>query len=378
MSDHIESRAETDDSLGLTSAEAAVHELRTSVEQRLDNELRAIGERLEAVELRSSRPGATRQAEAETGEPIEVRAFANFCRYGREALSAEEQRALAVGEATGGETLVPDQFMAEIVRNLVQFSPMRQLARVSQASSTNIKLPRRTAALQAGWVAEGAGNTPSEPTYGQHAIEIFEARVHTDVSNALLEDSAFDMGSELARDFAEEFARLEGAAFVGGNGTTQPEGFLTSSDFDTEEAGGAAIDADDLIDLYHAVPSVFAGRGAWIMNRATMAAVRKLKSSTSGEYLWAESLAAGNPPTILGRPVIEVPDMPDVDADAVPLAFGDWSAGYRVFDRTGLTILRDPYSRGANSEVRFLARRRVGGLLVNAEAVKGLAMPSGT
>jgi len=280
-------------------------------------------------------------------------------------------RTLQVGAATGGETLVPEQFMREIVRNLVEFSPMRQVARISQATSSTVKLPRRTAGLSAGWVAEGDANTASDPTYGAHDITIFEARVHTDISNQLLEDAAFDMGAELARDFAEEFGRLEGAAFVNGNGTSQPEGLLTSSDFATDSATGTL--EDDIVDLFHAVPSVFAQRGAWGMSRATMSAVRKLKSS-NGEFLWAESLTPGNPPTLLGRPVVEFPDLPDIGASGtiVPIVFGDWQTAYRIFDRVGLSVLRDPFSRSANSEVRFLARRRVGGKLVQAEAIRGL------
>lgn len=376
---NTEQQAGLEDPLGLTSATAAVEELRAGFEafrEEKSAETRKLAERLEQIETRLNRPGIQTASRDDKGD-LEMRAFAKFARYGREALSAEEQRTLSTDPSPGtaGATLVPEQFLNELVRNLVEYSPMRQVARVQQVSGSPIKLPRRTAALQAAWVAEGSQSSSSEPTYGQHSVDVHEARVFVDVSNQLLEDSAFDLASELARDFAEEFGRLEGAAFVSGNGTTAPEGFLTSSEFETEEASGAAISADDLIDLFHAVPSTFASRGTWLMNRATMGAVRKLQSDV-GTYLWADSIAPGNPATILGRPVVEMPDMPDVDAEAVPIAFGDWNAGYRIFDRIGLSVLRDPYSRGDYSEVRFLARRRVGGLLVNAEAVKGLAMPA--
>ena len=376
---NTEQQAGLEDPLGLTSATAAVEELRAGFEafrEEKSAETRKLAERLEQIETRLNRPGIQTASRDDKGD-LEMRAFAKFARYGREALSAEEQRTLSTDPSPGtaGATLVPEQFLNELVRNLVEYSPMRQVARVQQVAGSPIKLPRRTAALQAAWVAEGSQSSSSEPTYGQHSVDVHEARVFVDVSNQLLEDSAFDLASELARDFAEEFGRLEGAAFVGGSGNGQPEGFLTSSEFETEEASGAAISADDLIDLFHAVPSTFASRGTWLMNRATMGAVRKLKSD-QGNYLWADSIAPGNPATILGRPVVEMPDMPDVDAEAVPIAFGDWNAGYRIFDRIGLSVLRDPYSRGDYSEVRFLARRRVGGLLVNPDAVRGLAMPA--
>ena len=105
--------------------------------------------------------------------------------------------------------------------------------------------------MTAGWVAETAQHALSEPAYGQQEIPIFEARVSTEVTNELLEDAAFNLSAELAADFAEEFGRLEGEAFVSGNGTTEPEGFLTSTAF-TTSAGGAALDADDVIGLYYA------------------------------------------------------------------------------------------------------------------------------
>src|SRR5690554_821102 len=254
MPQTYETRAEPiDDSLGLTSATAAVEELRTAVErhrqeqdERLQQELRSMSERLEAIEVRANRPGATTENRSDE-TPLEMRAFVNFARHGREALSADEQRALATDGATAGATLVPEQFLAELVRNLVEYSPMRQVARVQQVAGSPIKLPRRTAALQAAWVDEGDQASASQPTYGQHSIDAHEARVFVDVSNQLLEDSAFDLASELAQDFAEEFGRLEGAAFVGGSGDGQPEGFLTSTAFTTAEAAGAAITADDLI-----------------------------------------------------------------------------------------------------------------------------------
>jgi HK97 family phage major capsid protein len=191
------------------------------------------------------------------------------------------------------------------------------------------------------------------------------------VTNQLLEDSAFDLGAELSRDFAEEFARLENVAFVSGNGTTEPEGFRTSSSFVTT---GGAITADSLIDLYHSVPSVYASRGTWLMPRSVMATARKLKTTGTGVYLWTESLQPGNPATILGRPVVEAPDLTSTGSPSpAPVAFGDWSRAYRIFDRVGLEVLRDPYTAARRSIVVFHARRRVGGALVDGQAIRGLS-----
>jgi HK97 family phage major capsid protein len=287
-----------------------------------------------------------------------------------------ERKVLSVGgpgsPELGGANLVPEFFVREIIRNLVLVSPMRQIARVQTVSSTPVLLPKRTTNLAAAWVAETAQHGADEPTFVQLSIPVFEARVTSEVSNQLLEDSAFDLAAELARDMALEFARLEGQAFMTGNGTSQPFGILADSSFtSTITTGTGVLNADNIIDLFHAVPSIYAQNGTWLMTRATMGTVRKSKTSGTGVYLWTESLQPGNPPSILGRPVVEMPGLTLAASPQVQvIAFGDWSA-YRIFDRVGLDILRDPYSRARNSVVAFHARKRVGGALANAEAVRG-------
>jgi HK97 family phage major capsid protein/HK97 family phage prohead protease len=363
------------------AAEPAVAELPTEVLSRIAavetkaNTVDEIAARIDKIETRLSRPGAPR-IEVREDPQAETKAFVRWCRRGWDGMGDLEKKILGASTATSPSTqgwqLVPEQFLTELQKNLVEFSPMRQVARVQQVGGSPVKLPKRTANLAAGWVAETSEHSVSEPVYGQQEIPIFEARVSTEVTNALLEDSAFNLASELAQDFAEEFARLEGAAFVLGNGTTQPQGFLISSDF-TTISGGAALDSDDLITLYHSLASVYASRGTWLMRRETIGSVRKLTATGTGTYLWSDSLQPGNPPTLLGRPVVEMPDMPILGSPAeVLVAFGDWSRAYRVFDRIGLEVLRDPYSLARNSIVTFHARRRVGGALVDGAAVKGL------
>ncbi|RWF80816.1 MAG: phage major capsid protein, partial [Mesorhizobium sp.] len=128
--------------------------------------------------------------------------------------------------------------------------------------------------------------------------------------------------------------------------------------------------ADTLIDTFYALSAWYRNRGVWMMNGSTLAAVRKLKDGTTGAFLWAPGLAAGQPETILGRPVIEDPTMDSVGAAAEPIVFGDIASAYRIFDRVGRSILRDPYSQATSGLVRFQARRRTGGALVLAEALR--------
>jgi HK97 family phage major capsid protein len=367
---------EPDDDPDLAAATRALEQLRQDWQEFRDaaptaEQIIALNRRLDELERRSQRPGATAAtATAVEQAELETRAFASYLRRGRDHMTADEVRAL---NTTDDGAVVPETFIAELIRNLVEMSPMRQVARVMQVSGSPVLLPKRTGELTAAIVAEGADAATTEPTYGQQSVTVYEARCFVDISNALLEDSAFDMSSELAFDFSEEFGRLEGQMFVNGTGSGQPQGFTVSSDFTT--ITGTADLADDLIDLFHSVPSFYARRGTWLMNRATMGEVRKAKTSGTGVYLWADSLAPGNPPTLLGRPIVEMSDIATIGVGSPTsksIAFGDWSQAFRVLDRVGLTVLRDPYSVAVKSQTRFHARRRFGGALVKGEAVKGL------
>jgi HK97 family phage major capsid protein/HK97 family phage prohead protease len=329
--------------------------------------------RLDKIETRLARP-STRVETKEDQAELETKAFLNWCRKGNEGLTELERKTLSTittSPGTGGWNLVPETFLRELMRNLVEFSPMRSVARVQQVSGNPVILPKRLNTMAAQWVAEELEHGVSEPAYGQQSVPIFEARVTVEVTNALLEDAAFDIGAELAIDFAEEFGRLESAAFVNGNGISEPQGFRIASSFVTSQGN---LTADNIIDLYHSIPSVYAGRGTWVMPRSAMAAVRKLKTTGTGVYLWTESLQPGNPASLLGRPVVEFPDLTAGGSPSqAVVAFGDWARAYRIFDRVGLEVLRDPFSGAKRSVVMFHARRRVGGALVDSQAVRGLS-----
>jgi HK97 family phage major capsid protein len=374
----------------MAEATRAVSQLQTSVadfqtraEERITTGFREVGDRVTALEARLNRPGAGAGSENRTDEDeLQTRAaFDRYLRHGRDALSAEEQRSLSVtGDGATGANVVPEVFLNEIVRELGDISPMRSLARVTQVGGTPVLLPRRTGKPSGAWEGETDEAGESSSSYAQWSIDVHEARVHTAISQRLLEDSQFDMQSEIAADLAEAFAELEAPAFVEGDGDGKPLGFLEDEDFSTVNA--AVIDAEDalvdaaladaLIDHFYSIGSRYRQNGTWAMSGTTTARVRKLRSEVDGRYLWQESLAAGQPPTLLGRPVVEMPDLPDIEVDAVPVVFGDWNRAYRIVQRLAMTILPDRYSAAKTSQVLFHARARVGGKLVAPFALKGM------
>src|SRR5690606_17079038 len=237
---------------------AAVEELRTSVEsfrgeteQRITSELRSLTERLDQIETRTQRP-VTQRADAET--PIERRAFTGYLRYGREAMEPEEVRALVVGDDTKGGYLAPAEFVSEVVKGIIERSPIRQAARVGSTSSGEVILPKRTGTPTGHWVGETEDRTETGPTYGQVEIPVHEMACYEDVSQRLLEDAAVDVDAEVAFDLAEEFGRLEAFAFMHGDGAKKPRGVMQNEDVPFTPTGNASTlgsaPADLLVDVF--------------------------------------------------------------------------------------------------------------------------------
>ncbi|ALN73587.1 phage major capsid protein [Aureimonas sp. AU20] len=348
----------------------ALADLTASVEDRVKAVETKAADRLDKLEAKLNRPYLGGSSENTDGQ-IERKAFESFARRGVERMGADEVKALTVSQDSAGGYLAPEQFLNEIEKNLVRFSPIRQFARVASTTAGEIILPKRTGTVTAKWVGETEARPLTQPAYGQQKFEIFELAAMTDMSLRLLEDAAFNMEGELSSEFSEQFGREEGRAFILGDGNGKPSGLLANTEIESlSTAIAAKVSTDDLIDLYHSLPGYYAANAVFAMNRATIGAVRKLKDA-DGRYLWTDSFVSGNPPTILGRPVVEFPDLPDVAAGAVPIVFADFS-NFRIFDRVGLSVQRDPYTVADTGEVRFRARRRVGGAVSKAEAFRFL------
>ena len=355
----------------------ALDDLQKSVDDRLkavegkgiDPKLQ---ERLDRIEAKQNRPG-TGADEKKEADAVEKKAFETFIRKGKEALSADEIKSLRVSDDTAGGYLAPDAFQAELDRNVVLFSPVRSISRVMPTGAPAVLWPKRTGGMTGAWVGETTTLPETTVTFGQNRYGVCEIAAYVDVSNAMLEDSAFDIGQLLAFEFGEECGYLEGVAFVNGASQLSPSGFMQDANVSyTPGTDASLVKGDGLIDLYHAIKAPYRINGTWGMNATTLGAIRKLKD-TNGNYMVAMA-GLNNAPvtTLLGRPIVEMPDMPDIASNAYPIVFGDFQQGYRIFDRISLSILRDPYSQATNGMTRFHGRRRVAGGVGKAEAIRKL------
>lgn len=373
---HLETRAEPDDNDPLAAAIAAVEELRTgftdyrTASEATIEELRA---QVTDLETRMARPrGEGNPTDDEL--PIERRAFANFLRLGDNRMDAEEVRALVVGDDTKGGYLAPAEFQTEVIRGIVEISPIRQAVRVGSTGAGSVILPKLTGRPTASWVGEDEDRSETTMTYGQLEIPVHELACFIDVSLRLLEDSAINVESEIASELSQEFAGKESAAFSDGNGVKKPLGIQQAAGIAEHLNGHATnLSADALIGMLYALPAQYRNTGSWLMNGTTLGVARTLKDGQNN-YLWQPSFQAGQPSTLLGRPVIEDPTMPNIASGTFPIIYGDFNRAYRIYDRVGMSILRDPYTQATKGMVRFHARRRVGGGPVLTEALRKLKM----
>lgn len=293
-----------------------------------------------------------------------------------------EYKSMSVSDDTTGGYLAPVEYVQEIIKAVTLISPVRDIVRVRTTSSKSIQLPKRTGQFAASRVAEqGSRSETTGLAYGMVEIDAPEMYALVDISQQNLEDSAFDLASEINMESSEQFAVKEGAEFVTGTGLGQCEGIVTNAmaaaagAIPVTVSGSAAVIADangvadGLITLFHTVKTQYARNGQWILNRLTLGAVRKLKDNNK-QYIWQPGLALGVPNTILAAPYTEVPDMQNEGANNYPIGFGDWKRGYALLDRIGMQLLRDPYTQATSGNIRFLMRRRVGGRVVLGEAMR--------
>lgn len=312
-------------------------------------------------------------------------AFNGYVRHGAETqLRALEGKAMSVGSDADGGYLVPEETEREIGRLLSNASPIRAIAGVREISGSVYKKPFAVTGPATGWVAETAARaTPTDTaTLAELSFPAMELYAMPAATQTLLDDSAVNIDEWIAGEVQVAFAEQEGAAFVTGNGTNKPTGFLaytnvSESAWEWGKLGYIATGVDGefpasdpsdvLIDLVYALKAGYRQNAPWVMNRRTQGEIRKIKDA-DGNYIWQPAAQAGGVASLLNFPIAEAEDVPDIDTDTFSVAFGDFRRGYLVVDRLGVRILRDPFS--SKPYVLFYTTKRVGGGVQDFDAIK--------
>jgi HK97 family phage major capsid protein len=293
--------------------------------------------------------------------------------------------AYSVGSDSDGGYTAPVEWDRTITDRLVQVSPMRQFATVQSVTGRGFKRLYNIGGTASGWVGETATRPETNSSQlADYAFAFGEIYAQPAATNQILEDSAINIAAWLASEVNTEFARQEGIAFISGDGVNKPTGLL-NYDAAAEAArpvaqrhplgaveevrtgAAAALTADGLIDLTTSLPAERRAGAALYANRLTYRAIRKLKDG-DGNYLWQPSFQAGQPATLNGEPVFELSGLPNVAANAIPVVYGNLAEAYRIFDRVGISVLRDAYTR--KPYVLFYTTKRVGGGLWNPEWIR--------
>ncbi|OBV09945.1 phage major capsid protein [Erythrobacter dokdonensis] len=344
----------------------------------LRSDVTEVKSRLDKVARAAARPAI---GGASTSDATEVKGFVDgYLRRGRET---ELKSISGINPADGGYA-VPRQIDAIIASELAEISPIRAIAQVVQTGTSGYRKLVATGGTASGWVSEASQRPETAaPGFAEIAPPSGELYANPAASQAMLDDAAFDIETWLANEIALEFARAEGTAFVRGSGINQPEGFLSAPTGTAEDgvrafgtmqyigsgnATGFDMSPDSrLIDLIHSLKSSHRQGASFVMNSATLAAVRKLKTS-DGAFLWQPGMVEGQPDRLLGYPVIEAEDMPDIAAGEYPIAFGNFRHGYLIAEHSATRVLRDPFTN--KPFVHFYATKRVGGKVLDSNAIK--------
>ncbi|MFU7527323.1 phage major capsid protein [Qipengyuania sp. ASV99] len=353
-------------------------------QDQTETEVKALRSDVDEVKARLDKVSRAASRPALGGAPAidaEVKGFVDgYLRRGRET----EVKSINGATPADGGFAVPRQIDAMIARELVEISPIRAIAQVVQTGTSGYRKLVATGGTASGWVSETALRPETAtPNFAEIAPPSGDLYANPAASQSMLDDAAFDLETWLASEISIEFARAEGMAFVDGTGTNQPQGFLRAGTSTAEDgvrsfgqlqyigsgnATGfdAAPDAR-LIDLIHALKSGHRQGASFVMNSSTLASVRKLRTA-DGAFLWQPGLVDGQPDRLLGYPVIEAEDMPDVAAGEFPIAFGNFRHGYLIAEHSATRVLRDPFSN--KPFVHFYATKRVGGQVLDSNAIK--------
>ena len=352
---------------------------------RIDSALDETKRRLDRTLLDQSRPRLAFEAKQDDHSQREHKAaFRAYMRSGEAAgLKMLEEKAMSGGSGADGGYLVTPAAETDILRRMANISPIRAIASVREISTANYRKAFSMTGPATGWVAE----TDVRPqTTNQQIADMnfpaMELYAMPAATQNLLDDTIVDIEQWIASEVDVAFAEQEGAAFVNGNGTNKPTGFLAytkstvagwgwgkTAYLPTGVAGGFAATnpSDTLVDLIYTLRAGYRQNASFVMNRKTQALIRKFKSTT-GEYLWAPPATVGSPATLMNFPVVEAEDMPDVATDSFSIAFADFRRAYLVVARRGIRVLRDPSS--ANPYGLFYTTKRVGGGLQDFDAIK--------
>jgi HK97 family phage major capsid protein len=357
------------------SADPILEEQVDRIAKEIQN-LTEVKERIEKVETKLNRPGMAlgENSIRDSHSNSRKQAVVHYLRKGEGLLSAEEVKLLSSDSDPDGGYWMTPEVSDRAVQKVFETSPMRNLATVETISTDALEIPEDLNEADSGWTSERSARPETNtPQIGVRRIPVHELYAMPKATQTLLDDSRIDVETWLSMKIADKMSRIENASFINGDGTGKPRGILTYAAGMTNpgevqqinSGNASSLTADGLRTLFYALKSPYMPSAKWLMSRSAIEEVSKLKDS-SGSYIWQPGFQEGEPQTLLGHAIERMEDMPQVAANSLSVAFGDFSQAYTIVDRMGLRVLRDPFS--SKPFVLFYTTKRTGGDVTNFEA----------
>lgn len=359
----------------------------STVEQlnKINTTIDSCKERLDLIETADQRPGVN--ADLDISNNAGSKEIADYIRKGMP--SDLSKKTLSQNADSNGGYFITPQIMKRIYKNVIDSSPMRQICSSQKISTETLEcIIEDGDRAEAGWSGETISSGDKDvakydftkdtvtPQVKKISIMTYELYAQPQISQRLLDDAFVDVESWLIEKVSETFGTKENEAFIKGDGTFQPKGILVYNDDEIEQITNKQLDSDAITTLYYSLNEYYAKNASFLMNRSTLKNIRLLKSSSTGQYLWQPSLSLNVPDTLMGVPVYQSSHMPippndeqKKDSNYLPIiAVADFKQAYKIVDSKGMTILRDPYTN--KPYVRFFITKRVGGEVINTNAIK--------
>lgn len=275
-------------------------------------------------------------------------------------------RALSKGVATAGGNLVPTSFYDQLVEHMVESSGVLQLGPtvLNTTGGEQLDIPVTTSYGAAALVAEAGVIAGTDPAFAKRSLGAYKYGQLVLAARELVDDSAFDLASFIAKVAGRNVGLALGAHLITGTGVAQPTGIVTSAS--TGVTGGAGVvgvpTADNLIDLMFSVIAPYRNSpsAGWLVKDSTLGAIRKIKDS-AGRYLFEPAATFGAPDTLLGKPIQSDPNVAATGLSAKSVAFGDFSA-YFIRYAGGVRFDRSDEFKFDTDQVAFRA-------LIRADAI---------
>lgn len=351
--------------------------LTTEKVKKIEDHLSGLEANMTKMKTAMNRPQKDDQAEQKSAHHA---AFMNYLKKGVDGeLAAFDTKALSAGSEPDGGYLIPRETYGQILKNLTDTCSFRSLANQITISSDAVDLVGDSGDFGAGWVAE-TGDRAETATGKLNRLRLVTHEMYAEprVTQKLLDDASLDVEKWITERIVDRFARVEENSFINGDGNAKPKGILSYEDGQEwgkiqrikSGADGAFLSedaADTLIETVYSVKPALLQGSTWVMNRATLAEVRKFKDA-SGRYVWQPALSENEPATLMGYPLVVSEEMPNLGAGSLSVAFGNFNQGYMIADRDNMRMLRDPFT--AKPYVKFYTTKRVGGGVVNFDAIK--------